>query len=70
MEYGILSKAKEPLDWKACNLNLIPLYYIVENKRVLHIPEKLTIIRKFSIIANSAFNSLLIIRLIKKFNKE
>ena len=70
VEPGILLKAKKPLDWKACNLHSIPLYSMVENKRVLHIPEKLTIIRKFSIIANSAFNSLLIIRLIKKFNKE
>jgi len=42
---GILLKAKKPLDWKACNLNSIPLYSIVENKRVLHIPEKLTIIK-------------------------
>ena len=70
VEYGILLKAKKPLDWKVCNLNSIPLYSMVENKRVLHIPEKLTIIRKFSIIANVAFNSLLIIRLIKKFNKK
>jgi SAM-dependent methyltransferase len=70
VEYGILLKAKKPLDWKACNLNSIPLYSMVENKRVLHIPEKLTILRKFSIIANGVFNSLLIIRLIKKFNKK
>jgi len=69
VEPGILLKAKKPLDWKVCNLNSIPLYSMVENKRVLHIPEKLTIIRKFSIIANSAFNSLLIIRLIKNLTK-
>jgi len=69
VEPGILLKAKKPLDWKACNLNSISLYSMVENKRVLHIPEKLTIIRKFSIIANVAFNSLLIIRFIKKYKK-
>jgi len=52
-EPGILLKARKPLDWKPTNLSSISLYSMAEGKRVTYIPEKLTTIRKISILAKS-----------------
>ena len=66
-EPGILLKARKPLNYKPNDLNSISLYSMAEGKRVTYIPEKLTTIRKISILAQRAYNASLIGRLIKRF---
>ena len=57
-EPGILLKARKPLDWKPTDLNSISLYSMAEGKRVTYIPEKLTTIRKISVLAKRFINKV------------
>jgi len=57
-EPGILLKARKPLDWKPTDLNSISLYSMAEGKRVTYIPEKLTTIRKISVLAKRFINKI------------